>query len=201
MNRSKTITLVAAISMFAAVSCGKDDKKKGPTPAKTVEAPVEKTAKATPEKAPEKAAPTAAAQIDQMVAGCEASADARTARHADKPLYERLGGHDPIMAVTKKIIELHVANDSPIKDLFKDVDLDKLAEHVVNFVGAGTGGPEKYTGRNMKDAHADLKLTPEQFLAAGGDIMEALAEFKVPANEAEEFMCIILSFKDDVVAM
>lgn len=201
MNRSKTITLVAAICLFAAVSCGKDDEKKTPAPAKTVEAPVEKTAKATAEKAPEKAAPTAAAQIDKMVAGCEASAEARTARQAEKPLYERLGGHDPIMAVTKRIIELHVADDSPIKDIFKDVDLDELAEHVVNFVGAGTGGPEKYTGRDMKAAHADLKLTPEMFLAAGVDIMEALAELKVPQNETQEFMCIILSFKDDVVAM
>ncbi len=148
-----------------------------------------------------KAAPTAAAQIGQMVAGCEASAEARTARQAEKPLYERLGGHDPIVAVTKRTIELHVADDSPIKDIFKDVDLDKLAEHVVNFVGAGTGGPEKYTGRDMKAAHAHLKLAPEMFLAAGVDIMEALAEFKVPQNETQEFMCIILSFKDDVDSM
>ena len=97
-------------------------------------------------------------------------------------------------------IALHVADDSPIKDVFKGVDLDKLAEHVVNFIGAGTGGAEKYSGRSMKDGHAHLKLTHEMFLAAGGDIMEALAEFKVPENETQEFMCIILSFKDDVIA-
>ena len=44
-------------------------------------------------------------------------------------------------------------------------------------------------------------ITPEMFLAAGEDIHLALAEFKVPQNETEEFMCIILSFKDDVVTM
>ena len=112
-----------------------------------------------------------------------------------------LGGHDPIMAVTKKIIEFHMAEGSEVKYLFKDVDLDKLAEHVVNFVGAGTGGPEKYTGRDMKASHAHLKLTPELFLVAGTHIMQALEHFKVPENESHEFMCIILSFKDDVVTM
>ena len=199
MNQSKIITLVAAIAMFAIVSCNKSDKndKAAPTkpaPAKTAPAKTPEPAKVAPK------APTAAAQIDEMVAGCAASAEARKARQTEKPLYERLGGHDPILAVTKKIIELHVADDSPIKDIFKDVDLAKLAEHVVNFVGANTGGKEKYTGRNMKDAHVDLKITPEAFLAAGGDIMEALAEFKVPKNETEEFMCIILSLKDEVLA-
>ena len=52
----------------------------------------------------------------------------------------------------------------------------------------------------MKESHASLNMTPEMFLAAGEDIMQALAEFEVPQNETEEFMCIILSFKDDVLA-
>ena len=199
MIQSKTITLVAAIAMLAAVSCNKDDKKAAPAAAKAAPAVPDKAAVAAPAQAD--TAPTAAAQLTEMVTGCEASAEARAARQADKPLYERLGGHDAIMAVAKKIIARHVADDSPIKDLFTNVDLDGLAEHVVNFVGAGTGGTEKYTGRTMKDSHAHLKVTPEMFLAAGVDIMESLAEFNVPKNETEEFMCIVLSLKDDVVTM
>ncbi len=198
MSRFGTFTLVAAMSIFVSVSCSKDEAKDTPAGQKTVKAVPDKAPEPTPDKPTE---PTATAQIAEMVAGCEASADARTARHTAKPLYERLGGHDPIVAVVKRIIELHVADDSPIKDVFKGVDLDKLAGHVVNFVGMGTGGPEKYTGRPMKEGHAHLKLTDEMFLAAGVDIMETLAEFKVPKNETEEFMCIILSFKDDVVTM
>ncbi|MCP4447773.1 MAG: hypothetical protein GY811_20910 [Myxococcales bacterium] len=32
-----------------------------------------------------------------------------------------------------------------------------------------------------------------------GDIMKAFGEFKVPQNETEEVMCIILSMKDDLI--
>ncbi len=202
MNYFKSIALVLSLCVVGAVSCKKD--KAAETKTETAE-PAEKPTATEPvaedkpeEKVEEKSAMDT---INEMAAGCETSAEARAARQAEKPLYERLGGKDPITAVTKGIIARHVEEGSPIKDLFANTDLDKLAEHVVNFVGAGTGGPEKYTGRNMKDAHAALKLTPEQFLAAGEDIMQTLEEFKVPANETEEFMCIILSFKDDVLAM
>jgi hemoglobin len=199
MKQLKTLTFVAALSMLAAVSCKKDEKKDAPAAAeKTVEAAEPETAAEPAVADGEKA--DAMSAINGMVAGCDASADARAKRQAAKPLYERLGGHDPIMAVTLKIIELHKADDSPIKGMFEKTDVNKLAEHVVDFVGAGTGGPEKYTGKNMKDAHVHLKLTPEQLLAAGEDIMQALASFKVPAEETEEFMCIILSFKDDLLA-
>jgi hemoglobin len=190
--------------MLAAVSCKKDEKKAAPAPEaaeKTVEADKAPEPKTDPEPAvADGEKPGAMAAIDGMIAGCEASTDARAKRQAAKPLYERLGGHDPIMAVTVKIIELHKADDSPIKDMFEKTDVDKLAEHVVNFIGAGTGGPEKYTGKNMKDAHTHLNMTPEQLLAAGEDIMQAFASFKVPEEETEEFMCIILSFKDQLLA-
>jgi len=53
---------------------------------------------------------------------------------------------------------------------------------------------------NHRCAHASLNMTPEQLLAAGEDIMIAFEEFKVPKDETDEFMCIILSFKDDVLA-
>lgn len=203
MKQLKTLTFVAALSMLAAVSC-KKDAQKAPAP-EAAEKTVEVDKAAEPKTPAEPAVadgekPDALAAIDGMIAGCEASADARAKRQADKPLYERLGGPDPIMAVTVKIIELHKADDSPIKDMFAKTDVNKLAEHVVNFIGAGTGGPEKYTGKSMKDAHTHLNMTPEQLLAAGEDIMQAFAEFKVPAEETEEFMCIILSFKDDLLA-
>ena len=188
MKRLLTFAVVAAMTMTS-VGCSRADEKK--------DAPALKEAS---ESTPSEAEPTASDRIDAMVAACEASAEARTARQAEKPLYERLGGHDAIMAVTKRIIEFHVAEDSPIKGLFENTDLDQLAEYVVDFIGAGTGGPEEYTGRSMKESHASLNMTPEMFLAAGEDIMQALAEFEVPQNETEEFMCIILSFKDDVLA-
>jgi hypothetical protein len=51
-------------------------------------------------------APTVAEQMSGLEAMCEASADARTARHLEPPLYERLGGYDRILEMTTEVVRL-----------------------------------------------------------------------------------------------
>jgi hemoglobin len=144
------------------------------------------------------AAPSATETIDAMVAGCAASAEARTARHNAQPLYERLGGHETITEFAANLIELHLSNDV-VQSYFEGVDLNQLSTHLVDFIGAGTGGPEAYKGRSMPASHAGMMITPEVFLSAGGDIGAAMQAVGWGADEQEEFMCIILSMKDAVL--
>jgi hemoglobin len=143
-------------------------------------------------------APSAVETIAAMVADCAASADARAARHNDKPLYERLGGHEKISEFVSKLIELHMKNEV-VKPYFEGVDLETLGTHLVDFIGAGTGGGETYKGRSMPDSHAGMKITPEVFLSAGADIGVAMQAVGWGADEQGEFMCIILSMKESVL--
>jgi hemoglobin len=135
------------------------------------------------------------ATLHQM---CEESADARAARQAETPLYDRLGGYDKISALTTKIVNLHEQNEA-IKHLMDGVDGEQLAKHVADFVASGTGGPQKYTGKDMVSAHEHLKLTDADFLAAGGDIITAMKSFSYGEEEVEEVICILVSLKDQVV--
>ncbi len=143
-------------------------------------------------------APPATVTIAAMVADCAACAEDRAARHAESPLYQRLGGNETIAEFVAKLIELHMQNDV-VSPFFKDVDQEMLATHLVNFIGAGTGGPETYEGRTMVASHAGMGVTPEVFLSAGGDIGTAMQAVGWGADEQQEFMCIILSMKDDVL--
>lgn len=212
MNRFKTFTLVAAVSMLATVACKKDEKKDEPAPAKTADTTATDTADKPDEKPADPAAdpaatgdakPDAMATIDGMIAECGKSEEARAARQAAKPLYERLGGRESLEKFTHRVLDLHKENP-PIQAMFTGDDYDQakqdnIVKHFVDYVGAGTGGPEKYTGRDMAELHHPMNLTAEQVLAAGGDIMKALEEFKVPAEESEEVMCIILAHKDALI--
>jgi len=143
-------------------------------------------------------APTVAEQINGMQTMCAESADARAQRQAADPLYDRLGGYDKILEFTTEVVRLHNQNDA-IKGMFADVDSQALAAHVADFVAAGTGGSATYTGRTMPDSHADLHLTDADFLAAGGDIVTAMQSMGYGENEIQEFVCILVSLKDQVV--
>ena len=143
-----------------------------------------------------------APSVDEQMAGlmtmCEESAEARTARHEAKPLFERLGGYDKVHAMVEEVIRLHGENEQ-IKRTMEGVDREKLADHLTDFISAGTGGDAEYTGRNMYDSHAHLELTDADFLAAGGDIMQAMNSMDYGQEEIEEFVCILVSMKDAVV--
>ncbi len=136
--------------------------------------------------------------IAAMVADCEASADARAARHTATPLYERLGGHEKITAFVSTLIEVHQKNDA-VKPYLEGVDLEKLTTNLSDFISAGTGGTAEYKGQSVLDSHTGMGVTPEVFLAAGGDSGEAMQMVGWGADEQAELMCIILSMKDDVI--
>jgi hemoglobin len=121
-----------------------------------------------------------------------------------KPLYERLGGKPAITKVVDDFVPL--AATDPKVNFFRDgkYKLDdkgvaKLKEHLVNFIGMATGGPEKYTGRSMKESHAGMKITMDEFNALAGDLVKALEKNKVPADLQKELVDIVATTAKDIV--
>jgi hemoglobin len=142
--------------------------------------------------------PTVDEQMQGLQQMCSDTAEARAKRHADQALYERLGGYERIHEFTTEVVRLHKQNDA-IKQMFTYIDGEDLAKKVADFVSAGTGGSESYTGRAMPAAHAHLRLTDADFLAAGGDIVTAMTGMGYGQNEIDEIVCILVSLKDQVV--
>lgn len=140
----------------------------------------------------------AQAQVAELKKMFADSAPARADRQRAKPLYERLGGREALRAVVTDIVELHFT-EPLTAPLCKGVDKAKLVGHVVDFLCQASGGPEKYTGRDMVSAHAHLAMTDVHFMAAGEQIMRVLAKYNVPAPEVQEVMCAIIAHHDDVI--
>lgn len=143
-------------------------------------------------------APTVAEQIAGMQAMCAETAEARAQRHAEKALYYRLGEYDRIHEFINEVVRLHFENDA-LDRIMEGVDGETLAKRVTDFTAAGTGGPQTYKGRSMTAAHEHLHLTDADFLVAGGDIVQAMQTMGYGENEINEFVCILVSLKDQVV--
>jgi hemoglobin len=74
-----------------------------------------------------------------------------------------------------------------------------LKFHVTALVCEVTGGPCKYSGRSMKDAHDHLNINERQWQAMVTDFRKTLDKFKVPPKEQEELIAIVGSTKKDIV--
>lgn len=115
-----------------------------------------------------------------------------------KSLYDRLGGKPAIQAVVDDFIG-NVAADGRINGFFANTNIPRLNNMLVNQICEATGGPCKYTGRDMKTAHAGMGVTDAHFNALVENLVKSLDKFKVPAKEKNELLTALASMKGDIV--
>ena len=117
---------------------------------------------------------------------------------APATLYERLGGKDAITAVIGEFLS-RVAADERINARFTNADLPRLKGLLIEFVCEATGGPCKYTGRDMHTAHAGMRLASADFDALVENLKGALDHFKVPAREQGDLLGALGPLKPQIV--
>jgi hemoglobin len=116
----------------------------------------------------------------------------------ENSLYQKLGGKAALEAVVDAFY-VKVLADARIKDIFADVNMDKQARRQKAFLAAAFGGPVAWTGKDMRKAHMDLKLTEEHFNAVAENLQKTLEEFKVKKELIDQVMAIAGSVKNDVL--
>ncbi|MEX2151098.1 MAG: group 1 truncated hemoglobin [Steroidobacteraceae bacterium] len=139
-----------------------------------------------------------------LIIGCggkkEADAPAADTQAAapTQSLYDRLGGEAAIRAVVDEFVA-NVGADARINHYFASADLERLKTHLVNQIGQASGGPQQYTGRDMKTAHAGMGIDAAAFDALVEDLVKALDKFAVPEQEKGELLAILGPMKADIV--
>jgi hemoglobin len=170
MNRSALVCVVVA-------ACGGDPKKPAAPAAPPPSSPSETPATSAPA-TPAPTAPPAAT--------------------AAKSLFDRLGGMPAITAVADEFVNRTTA-DPRIMQRFFNTDAANLKRLLAEFVCLATGGPCKYTGRDMTEAHAGMDLVDDEFNALVENLKGALDKFKVPAKEQGELLAAIGPLKPQIV--
>ena len=121
----------------------------------------------------------------------------------NKTLYERLGGASGISNLVDDIVEAHM-NNPLIKARFlpyrEDADtLAKVKHHTCNFLGAGSGGPEQYSGRSMLKTHRGMNINAQEYMAVVDDIMDTLDKHKIDDQSRKDVLTIAYSLKNEII--
>ncbi len=117
---------------------------------------------------------------------------------SDASLYERLGGEEKIRMIASCIFDNHARNEV-VNARYKDSDRDRVIQVVTEFICAGTGGPQAYTGQDMLTAHRGMNVNETEYLAVIDDIMAALDSNDVGEREKQEVLMIAYSLKDEIL--
>lgn len=121
----------------------------------------------------------------------------------EKSLYDRLGGKKAITAVVDEFVA-RVAADKRINAFFAATASDAarlkaFKGKLVDQICQASGGPCKYTGRDMKTAHAGMGVAEADFNALVEDLVGALDKFKVGQHEKDQLLGALGPMKGDIV--
>lgn len=119
-------------------------------------------------------------------------------------LYHRLGGIYNIATVVDDLIDRVMAdarlNANPaVNEAHHHIQRPGVKYLVTEMVASATGGPQKYTGRSMREAHQHLNITAKEWEAFLDDVHQTLDKFNVPAAEQAEVKAIVQSTRGDIV--
>ncbi len=127
-----------------------------------------------------------------------------TQQQTQPTLYERIGGIYSIATVVDDFID-RVMNDArlnanpAVNEAHHRVPPAGFKYLVTEMVGMATGGPQKYTGRPMRESHEQMNITPKEWEAFMDDFQQTLDKFNVPAAEQAELKAIVNSTYGDIV--
>lgn len=113
-------------------------------------------------------------------------------------IFDQIGGEAAVNAAVD-IFYRKVLADDRISHFFDTIDME--AQHVKQkaFLTMAFGGPNNYSGKDMREAHKHMNLTEEHFNAVAENLVGTLEELSVPQNLIDGVVDIAVSVKDDVL--
>ncbi len=116
-------------------------------------------------------------------------------------LYDKIGGEAAVDAAVD-IFYRKVLADDRISKYFEGIDMETQAAKQKAFLTMAFGGPNSYTGMDMREGHAHLVkngLNDSHFDAVMENLGATLTELNVPAELIAEAAAIAESTRNDVL--
>jgi len=77
--------------------------------------------------------------------------------------------------------------------------MELVKRHMREFLGAGTGGSEQYTGKNISTTHQGMSVSDKEFLAVVDDVLLVLTQHNMDDQTKKDMLYILYSFKDQII--
>jgi hemoglobin len=119
-----------------------------------------------------------------------------------KTLWDRLGGVVGVPKIAHTIL-LNAIEDPKLRPKLiradKKLDAKSFEQSLIEYISSVTGGFLPYKGKDMKAAHAGMKITDDEFNALALIVEGALKTNNVDPADIKEFMAILETTRKDIV--
>ena len=112
--------------------------------------------------------------------------------------YQAVGGGPAVGAVGEDFYA-RVLHDPQLAPFFTGVDLHRLKRQQALLVTKVLGGPDNYTGLPLREAHAGMGITSDDFSQVVGHLGAALQHAGVPEEIIGRAAAAVLETEPDIV--
>jgi hemoglobin len=122
-------------------------------------------------------------------------------RRPESSLYQRIGYAGGLLWLVNTLY-LRVLADPLLMAYFKhldDQDRQWLRWHMLTLLAVVTGGPSKYRGRDLHEAHAELHITEEAFDQVVWHLQATLQELELQQEDQQAILAAVQARRDEIV--
>jgi hemoglobin len=123
----------------------------------------------------------------------------RRARTGGDALVVELGGHAGVSATVDSLYR-RLVGDPMVAPYFEGVDLDRVRSHMTDFLVVVLDGPDRYHGRTLVAAHAQLGITDDAFDSTASHLLDALEERAVRPEVLDLVLDRVAPLRSSVVS-
>lgn len=126
------------------------------------------------------------------LAGCQS-----TTAQTEPALYQQLGERAGIAQVVEDLLFL-IVDDERINHQFKGVDPAQFHRNLTDQLCELSGGPCTYSGRGMRELHADMAITDTQFNALAENLIRAMEANNIPTGAQNRLIKRLIPLYPDI---
>jgi len=138
--------------------------------------------------------------VSLLLAACATTAHkpAPATKSAPDALYHTLGEQAGIGRLVDAALN-RIHSDLRINIFFEHTDLPDLRRLLIEQICEASGGPCKYSGRSMEEAHSGKNFTEADFTAFVEDLIAAMNDVKIDAATQKIILGVFGPMKPQVI--
>ena len=115
-----------------------------------------------------------------------------------RSIYQQLGGQPKVAEIVDNFIS-EIEYDTLMFDYFKDSDIERFREKLIEHLCLLTNGPCKYTGDTMKQVHEGMDITESDFNHGVDLFINAMTKADVPHPLQNKVLAVMIHTRDQMI--
>ena len=117
---------------------------------------------------------------------------------AGNGFYEELGGEAGVEKIVDGFIS-EISYDQEIFPFFKNTDVPRLREKLIEQFCMVSGGPCEYTGDTMEDSHAGMNITTGEFNRVVELLQNAMVKADTPMTARNRLIRALAPLRPEII--